>query len=86
MARTIKKYACAHPSGKYHADYLGAKTTAGRNRAVFEGRASRTRPGGLTKAGLMKNKRGRIVSKKRHAAGLKNFKYIKGFKRFGKKK
>merc|ERR1719198_263615 len=32
--------------------------------------------GGLTKASLMKNKRGKAVSKKQHAAGKKAFKHI----------
>ena len=40
---------------------------------VFRGTARHT-SGGLTKADLMKNKRGKIVSKKMHALGLKAFK------------
>merc|ERR1719188_972003 len=35
--------------------------------------------GGLTKAMLVKNKRGKIVSKKAAAAGKKNFKNISGW-------
>jgi hypothetical protein len=33
--------------------------------------------GGLTRKDLMKTKRGRIVSKKKHAAGLKAIKHLK---------
>jgi hypothetical protein len=43
----------------------GLKTQAGKNRAVYEGRAMKTGPGGLTKADLMPNKTGKIVSKKK---------------------
>lgn len=37
-------------------------------RAVFEGRLTKTK-GGLTRADLMENKTGKVVSKKQHAAG-----------------
>lgn len=43
---------------------------------VYHGTASRT-AGGLTKADLVMNKRGRIVSKKQQAAGRKAFKHLK---------
>jgi hypothetical protein len=45
--------------------YPTAKTQAGKNRAVYEGRAMKTGPGGLTKADLMPNRDGKIVSKKK---------------------
>merc|ERR1719482_1356040 len=53
----------------------GYKTRAGANRAVFEGRKMRT-VGGLKKDSLIKNKNGRIVSKKASAKGKAN-KWIK---------
>lgn len=37
---------------------------------VFHGNADRT-PGGLVKDDLMKNKHGKIVSKKQHEAGMR---------------
>jgi len=40
---------------------------------VWNGTAHKT-AGGLTKSDLMKNKRGKIVSKKMHALGLKAYK------------
>ena len=39
-------------------------------RRVWDGLQSRT-PTGLTRADLMKNKQGRIVSKRKHAAGVR---------------
>ncbi len=49
----------------------GAKIPAvGSKAAVFHGTAKHT-SGGLTKKDLMKTKRGRIVSRKKHAAGQK---------------
>ena len=44
--------------------------TVGSKAQVYHGTADRT-AGGLTKADLMKTDKGRIVSKKQHAAGLK---------------
>ena len=49
------------------------KKTVGSHAEVFHGTAKHT-SGGLTKADLMKNKRGEIVSKKKHALGLKIYK------------
>jgi hypothetical protein len=43
---------------------------------VFHGTASRT-PGGLTKKDLMKTKAGRIVSRRKHAAGIKAIRRLK---------
>merc|ERR1712037_813742 len=53
----------------------GYKTRAGANRAVFEGRKMKT-VGGLKKDALVKNKNGKIVSKKASAKGKAN-KWIK---------
>lgn len=44
--------------------------TVGSKAQVFHGTAKHT-SGGLTRNSLMQTKRGRIVSKKQHAAGLK---------------
>ena len=49
----------------------GYKTRAGANRAVFEGRKMKT-VGGLKKDSLVKNKNGKIVSKKASLKGKKN--------------
>ena len=53
--------------------YASAKTRAGRNRQVLEGRAMRTCPGGLQAHDLKLNKSGKVVSKKASAAGKKSF-------------
>lgn len=45
----------------------------GRKARVFSGKKEKT-SGGLVKADLMKNKAGRVVSKKAHAKGLKLYK------------
>merc|ERR1712224_546792 len=42
---------------------------------VFRGSKEKT-VGGLTRESLMRNKRGKVVSKKQAAAGKKNFKFI----------
>ena len=47
--------------------------TVGTKREVYEGLAKRT-SGGLRKDNLLKNKRGKVVSKRRHELGLKAFK------------
>ena len=49
------------------------KKTVGSHAEVFHGTAKHT-SGGLTKNDLMKNKRGEIVSKKKHELGLKIYK------------
>ena len=70
----------------------GAMITTGTKAQVWHGTAKHT-PGGLKKKDLMKTKAGRIVSRKKHAAGLKALKKLrklgfvakKGtFKLFGK--
>jgi hypothetical protein len=55
--------------------------TFGSKAQVFHGTAKKTR-GGLVKKDLMKTKKGRIVSRKQHAAGLKAVKrlFAMGFK------
>jgi hypothetical protein len=55
--------------------------TYGSKAQVFHGTAKKTR-GGLVKKELMKTKKGRIVSRKQHAAGLKAVKrlFAMGFK------
>jgi hypothetical protein len=50
--------------------------TVGSKEEVFTGHAKHT-PGGLTKVKLMKNKKGKVVSKKKHAAGKELLKMSK---------
>ena len=54
----------------------GAMMTVGSKAQVFHGTAKHT-SGGLTRKDLMKTKAGRIVSKKKHTAGLKAIKKLK---------
>jgi hypothetical protein len=54
----------------------GAQATIGSKAQVFHGTAKHT-SGGLTRKDLMKTKAGRIVSKKKHTAGLKAIKKLK---------
>jgi hypothetical protein len=54
----------------------GAMVTVGTKAQVWHGTAKHT-SGGLTKKDLMKTKKGRIVSKKKHAAGQKALKQLK---------
>jgi hypothetical protein len=55
--------------------------TVGSKSQVWHSTAKHT-SGGLTKKDLMKTRKGRIVSKKKHAAGLKAIKklFAKGYK------
>merc|ERR1711894_390882 len=46
--------------------------------AVFRGFKEKTKTG-FTKSDLMKNKFGKVVSKKQHAAGVRNYKNIKAW-------
>jgi len=57
----------------------------GSKNEVWSGTATKT-SGGLTKSDLMKNKKGKVVSKKRHALGKRNFKNIQkySYKKKGK--
>jgi len=50
--------------------------TIGTRAQVWHGTAEKT-PGGLTKSNLMKNKHGRIVSRRKHASGKKSIKNLK---------
>jgi len=55
----------------------GAKVPAvGSHAQVWNGSAKHT-SGGLTRSDLMKNKHGRIVSKKKHALGKKSLKHLR---------
>merc|ERR1712198_267381 len=59
-----------------HKGKIVAKTSLiGTKGQVFRGSKMKTK-GGLTKADLMKNKNGKIVSKARHKAGKKNYKKV----------
>ena len=50
--------------------------TIGTRAQVWHGTAKKT-SGGLTKSHLMKNKHGRIVSRKKHASGKKTIKHLR---------
>ena len=52
--------------------YPTATTTAGQRRQVWEGRAEQTH-GGLTRKDLMKNKNGKIVSRRASRASQRTF-------------
>ena len=54
---------------------------SGSKAQVWHGTAKHT-PGGLTRKDLMKTKKGRIVSKKKHAIGLRRIRSLRklGFK------
>ena len=54
----------------------GKMMAVGSKSQVYHGTAKHT-SGGLTKKDLMKTRKGRIVSKKKHAAGLKALKQLK---------
>lgn len=54
----------------------GAKMTVGSKAQVYHGTAKHT-SGGLTKKDLMKTKRGRIVSRKKHSLGKKAVKNLR---------
>ena len=58
-------------------EYMNLTTTAGRNRAVWEGRALKTSPGGNSKGDLKMNKDGKIVSKKKSKQGRKALQRMK---------
>jgi hypothetical protein len=78
MAKTRR----AHHSKKHHTRKAGHHMPAvGSKAQVYHGTAKHT-SGGLTKKDLMKTKKGRIVSRKQHAAGLKAVKrlFAMGFK------
>lgn len=53
----------------------GSMITVGSKVQVYHGTAKHT-SGGLTRKDLMKNKHGRIVSRRKHAAGKKSLKFL----------
>lgn len=55
---------------------MSDKKTCGSRAQVWHGNAKKT-CGGLTKRDLMKNKHGRIVSKRKHTLGKKSIKRLK---------
>jgi hypothetical protein len=59
-----------HEDGTYHIDGKKFELLEGSRAQVHHGTAHHT-PGGLTKSHIMMNKRGRIVSKKKHASAKK---------------
>ncbi len=61
----------AYDPSVYSMNIADAVTASGMNRQVWAGKAYKTR-GGNTKDNLMKNKHGKIVSKKRHLQGIKS--------------
>ncbi len=86
-------FKAANPGAGSNSQMGGAMITVGSKAQVFHGTAKHT-AGGLTRKDLIMNKRGRIVSKKQHAAGKKalsrlhkaGYKAKKGsFKLFSKK-
>ena len=62
--------------GKTRKQHGGAMMTVGSKAQVFHGTAKHT-SGGLTRKDLMKTKAGRIVSRRKHAAGMKAIKKLK---------
>merc|ERR1711964_196289 len=68
-----KKKAAKKPKKK-----KAKKVKRGSLRRVWSGTVDKSK-GGLTKDKLTKNKHGKVVSKKSHAAGLKSYKRISGW-------
>lgn len=54
----------------------GSKSGVGSKRQVYNGSASRT-SGGLTRTDLMKNRRGKVVSRRKHAMGQRLKRYLR---------
>merc|ERR1719253_1460966 len=76
--KSMKKMKMAKKSGMKRKMAMKKSVVAkgrGAMARVFSGKKEKT-SGGLKKAALMKNKRGKVVSKKAHAAGVKNGKSI----------
>merc|ERR1719424_1989980 len=80
MKKVVMKAAMKSKAMKAMKAMKVSKIAKGRNRkgAVFNGTKEKT-SGALKKSDLMKNKDGKIVSKKSHAAGKKAYKHIKGW-------
>merc|ERR1712198_293519 len=58
---------------EFNGKIVPKKSLIGTKGQVFRGTKLKTK-GGLTKKDLMKNKQGKVISKKRYATGRKNFK------------
>ena len=78
--KKAKKPKKAKKTKKRKAKRVSTIARGKRKRAAVFGKGPKTKTsGGLTKADLMKNKNGRIVSKKASAAGKKRYKNISGW-------
>merc|ERR1712216_723873 len=77
MRKGMKKAAMKAMKRRAMKKSVIAKGKRGKN-SVFRGSKVKT-SSGLTKAALMKNKRGKVVSKKANANGKKNFRRISGW-------
>merc|ERR1739847_74018 len=77
---TMKKAMKAKKSMKKKAAKRVSKIAKGRGAKarVFRGQKAKT-SGGLSKSSLMRNKDGRVVSKKMHAQGKKAYKNVQKF-------
>lgn len=73
----ITRDKCNARIAKLKAKMAGPKTI-GNKQEVWAGKAKKT-SGGLTQGDLMKNNSGRVVSKAKHALGLKNAARLKKF-------
>lgn len=77
MAKTRRNNMRKNSTRKNNAAQMGGKVKAlGTKAEVFHGSAKHT-SGGLFKKDLMKTKRGRIVSRRKHAAGQKAIKNLR---------
>jgi hypothetical protein len=77
MAKTRRNNMRKNNTRKNNAAQMGGKVKAlGTKAEVFHGTAKHT-SGGLFKKDLMKTKRGRIVSRRKHAAGQKAIKNLR---------
>ena len=72
MAKTRR----AQHAKKQHTRKAGHMPAVGTKAMVYHGTAKHT-SGGLTKKDLMKTKKGRMVSRKKHAAGQKAIKKLR---------
>lgn len=61
------------------------RVSEGSRRQVWNGTADRT-SGGLTKSDLTRNKRGKVVSKRAHAIGVKRFEEGKSWRKKSKRR
>ena len=76
MARTRRASRKAHHTRKAHHAAAGHMKAVGTKAEVFHGTAKHT-SGGLHKKDLVKTKRGRIVSRRKQAAGRKAIKNLR---------